>query len=55
MNFTQSRQEVKLAGQKVPAGEGAGDVDTMEDRTSSQSSAVEPGNTVIFSTQPLPV
>ena len=44
---------MKLAGQKVQAG--AGVVETMEDRTSSQSLAVEPGSIVIFSTQPLPV
>ena len=55
MKFTLFRQEVKLAGQKVQAGAGAGVGGIMEDRTSSQSSAVEPGNIVISPTQPLAV
>ena len=53
MKFTQCRQGVKLAGQKVQAGVGAGVEETMEDRTSSQSLAVELGNTVISSSEPL--
>lgn len=44
---------MKLAGQKVQAGVGAGVEETMDDRTSSQSLAVELGNTVISSSEPL--
>ena len=46
MSLAQCRQGVKLAGQKVQAEAGAGVGGTMEDRTSSQSLAVEPGNIV---------
>lgn len=41
------RQGAKLAGQKEQVGVGAGAEGIMEDRTSSQSLVVEPGNTVM--------
>ena len=46
---------MKPAGQKVRAGVGAGAEEIMADRISSQSSAVELGNTVMSCTHSLPV